>query len=202
MITSVLNEGRLDARARDRMAALTADGLTRRFGDLVAVDGLTFEIPSGGVVGFVGPNGSGKSTTIRMLLGLIAPFERATPSSARTGRSEGTFIRIPWSGIFQKPNKALGHAWFCIVELRFCASRDPTMPRDGTGTWRIGLAMRVSTARRARQSAMSQSTVKPSRRTRSATMSGRSTRAQLWARRAAVANNATLTEVAGLVRER
>jgi ABC-2 type transport system ATP-binding protein len=55
------------------MAALTANGLTRRFGDLVAVDGLTFEVPSGGVVGFVGPNGSGKSTTIRMLLGLIAP---------------------------------------------------------------------------------------------------------------------------------
>jgi ABC-2 type transport system ATP-binding protein len=55
------------------MAALTADRLTRRFGDLVAVDGLTFEGPSGGVVGFVGPNGSGKSTTIRMLLGLIAP---------------------------------------------------------------------------------------------------------------------------------
>lgn len=55
------------------MAALTASGLTRRFGDLVAVDHLTFEVPSGGVVGFVGPNGSGKSTTIRMLLGLIAP---------------------------------------------------------------------------------------------------------------------------------
>jgi ABC-2 type transport system ATP-binding protein len=55
------------------MAALTADGLTRRFGDLVAVDSLTFEVPSGGVAGFVGPNGSGKSTTIRMLLGLISP---------------------------------------------------------------------------------------------------------------------------------
>jgi ABC-2 type transport system ATP-binding protein len=55
------------------MPALTADRLTRRFGDLVAVDALSFEVPSGGVVGFVGPNGSGKSTTIRMLLGLIAP---------------------------------------------------------------------------------------------------------------------------------
>jgi ABC-2 type transport system ATP-binding protein len=55
------------------LTALTANGLTRRFGDLVAVDSLTFEVPSGGVVGFVGPNRSGKSTTIRMLLGLIAP---------------------------------------------------------------------------------------------------------------------------------
>jgi ABC-2 type transport system ATP-binding protein len=53
------------------MSALTADGLTRRFGDLVAVNNLTFEVPEGVVVGFVGPNGSGKSTTIRVLLGLI-----------------------------------------------------------------------------------------------------------------------------------
>ena len=55
------------------MSALSVDGLTRRFGDLVALNNLTFEVPAGGVVGFVGPNGSGKSTTIRMLLGLITP---------------------------------------------------------------------------------------------------------------------------------
>src|SRR5215469_10107423 len=55
------------------MSALSVDGLTRRFGDLVALNDLTFEVPAGGVVGLVGPNGSGKSTTIRVLLGLIAP---------------------------------------------------------------------------------------------------------------------------------
>ncbi len=55
------------------MSAIAARGLTKRFGDLVAVDHLDLEIPRGGVVGFVGPNGSGKSTTIRMLLGLITP---------------------------------------------------------------------------------------------------------------------------------
>jgi ABC-2 type transport system ATP-binding protein len=59
------------------VSALSAEGLTRRFGDLVAVDSLTFDVPAGGVVGFVGPNGSGKSTTIRMLLGLIAPSSGA-----------------------------------------------------------------------------------------------------------------------------
>ena len=53
------------------MNALTADGLTRRFGDLVAVNNLTFKVPAGGVVGFVGPNGSGKTTTMGMLLGLV-----------------------------------------------------------------------------------------------------------------------------------
>jgi ABC-2 type transport system ATP-binding protein len=52
---------------------LSANGLTKTFGKLKAVDGLTFEMPRGGVIGFVGPNGAGKSTTIRMLLGLIKP---------------------------------------------------------------------------------------------------------------------------------
>ena len=57
--------------------AIRTRGLTRRFGDLVAVDDVSLEIPQGGVIGLVGPNGSGKSTTIRMLLGLIQPTEGA-----------------------------------------------------------------------------------------------------------------------------
>jgi ABC-2 type transport system ATP-binding protein len=47
--------------------------LTKRFGDFIAVDRVSFEVPSGEVIGFLGPNGSGKTTTIRMLLGLIQP---------------------------------------------------------------------------------------------------------------------------------
>ena len=70
------------------MTALTADHLTRRFGDLVAVNDLTFEVPAGGVAGFVGPNGSGKSTTIRVLLGLIA-------ASSGTGTVLGEPIEKP-----------------------------------------------------------------------------------------------------------
>ena len=57
----------------DSQAAVVTNGLTRQFGEIVAVDHLTVEIPSDAVVGFVGPNGAGKSTTLRMLLGLIAP---------------------------------------------------------------------------------------------------------------------------------
>lgn len=48
-------------------------GLTKRFGHQVAVDAVDLEVPVGSVYGFLGPNGSGKTTTIRMLLGLIAP---------------------------------------------------------------------------------------------------------------------------------
>jgi len=53
--------------------AISAHGLTRRFGDLVAVNNVDLEIPTGTIYGFLGPNGSGKSTTIRMLCGLLLP---------------------------------------------------------------------------------------------------------------------------------
>ncbi len=53
--------------------SITTHALTRRFGDLTAVDALDLRLPTGGVVGLVGPNGSGKSTLIRMLLGLVSP---------------------------------------------------------------------------------------------------------------------------------
>ena len=52
---------------------ITANGLTKRFGDQVAVDHLSFEVRPGVVTGFLGPNGSGKSTTMRMVMGLDRP---------------------------------------------------------------------------------------------------------------------------------
>ncbi|MEE2681649.1 MAG: ABC transporter ATP-binding protein [Planctomycetota bacterium] len=52
---------------------INATGLTRTYGSLVAVDRLSFEVPSGVVCGFLGPNGAGKSTTIRMIAGLFPP---------------------------------------------------------------------------------------------------------------------------------
>jgi ABC-2 type transport system ATP-binding protein len=54
-------------------AAIVATGLTRRFGELVAVDHLDLSIPRARIYGFLGPNGSGKSTTIRLLCGLLLP---------------------------------------------------------------------------------------------------------------------------------
>ena len=54
--------------------AIRTDGLTKRFRTgQVAVDGIDLAVPRGAVYGFLGPNGSGKTTTIRMLLGLVAP---------------------------------------------------------------------------------------------------------------------------------
>jgi ABC-2 type transport system ATP-binding protein len=54
---------------------IAAEGLTRRFGDFLAVDHVSFTVQAGEVVGYLGPNGSGKTTTIRMLLGLLLPTE-------------------------------------------------------------------------------------------------------------------------------
>ena len=52
---------------------LRVRGLSKRFADTVALDGLTFDVPSGSCFGLVGPNGSGKSTTLRSVIGLVAP---------------------------------------------------------------------------------------------------------------------------------
>ncbi len=52
---------------------MVADGLTKRFGSIVAVDSLSFALAHGTITGFLGPNGAGKTTTLRMLLGLAAP---------------------------------------------------------------------------------------------------------------------------------
>jgi ABC-2 type transport system ATP-binding protein len=54
-------------------ATIEVDGLRKRFGATVALDGMTFTVSPGRLTGFVGPNGAGKSTTMRVILGLDAP---------------------------------------------------------------------------------------------------------------------------------
>jgi ABC-2 type transport system ATP-binding protein len=61
----------LHAEARDPVVVVRS--LTKRYGDLVAVDDLTFSLRSGTITGFLGPNGAGKTTTLRLLLGLAEP---------------------------------------------------------------------------------------------------------------------------------
>ena len=55
------------------MIPIKTSGLTRKFGDTVAVDGLTFEVEEGEVFGLVGPDGAGKTTTMRLLTGILDP---------------------------------------------------------------------------------------------------------------------------------
>jgi ABC-2 type transport system ATP-binding protein len=55
------------------MNAIEVEGLTKRYGDVLAVDDIGFVVPAGGTVGLLGGNGAGKTTTIAMLLGLVVP---------------------------------------------------------------------------------------------------------------------------------
>ena len=85
-------------------SAITTDRLSKRYDRIAAVDGLSFEVPEGALVGFVGPNGSGKSTTIRMLTGLIQP----------TGGT-GTVLGQP----LNRPDKYLPHVGALIESPAF-----------------------------------------------------------------------------------
>ena len=65
------------------MTAISVRGLTKRFGDITAVNDLSFDVAHGTITGFSGPNGAGKTTTLRMLLGLVHP-------TAGTGLVDGS----------------------------------------------------------------------------------------------------------------
>jgi len=68
----VLTRSSRERRSTDA-PALTVENLTKRFGDRVAVDDVSFSVGAGEVFGFLGPNGAGKTTTVRMLATLISP---------------------------------------------------------------------------------------------------------------------------------
>ena len=71
---------------------ITVRGLTKRYGDVLAVDDLSFDVEPGKVTGFLGPNGAGKSTTMRMMVGLTRP---SSGSATIGGRS---FADLPNPG--------------------------------------------------------------------------------------------------------
>jgi len=66
---------------------ITAEGLTKRFGDKTAVDDVSFTVSPGKVTGFLGPNGAGKSTTMRMIVGLDRPTSGHTTVNGADYRS-------------------------------------------------------------------------------------------------------------------
>ena len=109
-------------RASRRENVIATFGLTKRFGGLVAVDGLDLEVQRGEVFGYLGPNGAGKSTTIRMLLDFIRP-------------SNGTFELLGTEGADPTVRRRVG---YMPAELRFDARYSTQDVVDFYGTLRGG----------------------------------------------------------------
>ena len=89
---------------------IQAKGLTKRFGDILAVDDLTLDVKKGEVFAFLGPNGAGKTTTVRMLVALIAPTAgRAWVNGYEIGQNDtdirrGTGILTEAPGLYERLN--------------------------------------------------------------------------------------------------
>ena len=85
--------------ATSERTMIEIDGLTKRFGDFVAVDNLSFTVEPGRVTGFLGPNGAGKTTTLRMLLGLIRPSSGSATIGGRAYAAYPQPIRVVGSAL-------------------------------------------------------------------------------------------------------
>jgi ABC-2 type transport system ATP-binding protein len=72
---------------------IVAEGLVKRFGDMTAVDGISFEIAEGSIFGLLGPNGAGKTTTISMISCLLAPDDGDIVVDGHSVRSDSAGVR-------------------------------------------------------------------------------------------------------------
>jgi ABC-2 type transport system ATP-binding protein len=83
--------------------AVRIDDLTRDFGAVRAVDGLTLNVPTGIIFGFLGPNGAGKTTTIRLLLGLLEPTAGRAEVLGYDTRSQAGYVRAKTGALLENP---------------------------------------------------------------------------------------------------
>lgn len=145
------------------MSAIDVQGLTRRFGDFVAVDHLSFSVKPGEIFGFLGANGAGKSTTIRMLCGLLAPTSgTAIVGGVDVGRDpEAVKRRIGYmsqrfslyelltvdqniqfyGGIYGLTGERFAARRQFVLDMAGLHGRERTLTRDLPGGWRQRLAL-------------------------------------------------------------
>lgn len=86
------------------MAVIEARGLTRRFGEVVAVNGLDLEVEEGSVFGFLGHNGAGKTTTVRLLNGVLAPSAGSVRVLGLTPLRDGPALRRKTGVLTETPS--------------------------------------------------------------------------------------------------
>jgi ABC-2 type transport system ATP-binding protein len=147
-------------------------GLTRRFGDHVAVDNVTFSVDEGEVFAFLGPNGSGKSTTIRMLCGILAPsagvgrvlgFDIATDGerikqsigymSQRFALYEDLSVRENlefYAGVYEVPSRERRPRIEELIAMAGLTGRERQLTGQLSGGWKQRLALGCAIAHRPR----------------------------------------------------
>ncbi len=143
--------------------AIEVRQLTRRFGQFVAVDEVSFDVRKGEIFGFLGSNGAGKSTTIRMLCGLLQPTSGTATVGGIDVRKdpEGVKRRIGYmsqrfslyelltvdqnirffGGIYGLDEAKLAERRRFVLEMAGLAGRETTLARDLAGGWRQRLAL-------------------------------------------------------------
>ena len=143
--------------------AIDVRGLTRRFGNFVAVDDLSFGVKQGEIFGFLGANGAGKSTTIRMLCGLLKPTSGTAmvggvdvsrnPESVKRaiGYMSQRFSLYElltvdqniefFGGIYGLSRERLRERRRFVLEMAGLKGRENTLTRDLPGGWRQRLAL-------------------------------------------------------------
>jgi ABC-2 type transport system ATP-binding protein len=144
-------------------AAIEVRNLTRRFGDFVAVDRVSFDVRAGEIFGFLGSNGAGKSTTIRMLCGLLEPTSgTATVGGLDVERDpEGVKRRIGYmsqrfslyesltvdenirffGGIYGLDRDRLAARREFVLDMAGLRGRESALTRTLSGGWRQRLAL-------------------------------------------------------------
>ena len=145
--------------------AIRAQSLTRDFGKVRAVEGLSLEVPAGIIFGFLGPNGAGKTTTIRLLLGLLEPTSGQAEVLGYDTRTQADQIRsqvgalLEHSGIYEQMSaednlEFYGRAFLMpraersrriqelLVEMGLWERR-----KDLAGSWSRGMKQKLALAR-------------------------------------------------------
>ncbi len=133
--------------------------LTKRFGDIVAVDDLTADVRPGVITGFLGPNGAGKTTTLRMLLGLIAPTSGTVTISGHPYHALGDPIRQVGAALeasgFHPSRSARDHLrWMSVAAGLPFAAADQVLDAVGlhdaarrpVGQFSLGMRQRLELA--------------------------------------------------------
>jgi ABC-2 type transport system ATP-binding protein len=134
-------------------------GLSKRFGPVLAVDDLTFDVASGRVTGFLGPNGAGKTTTLRMLLGLVRPTTGTATIGGRAYADLSDPLRQVGAGLdgssFHPGRTARDHLhWVCVAGDIPTSRADEVLALVGladaadrrVGGYSLGMRQRLSLA--------------------------------------------------------